>query len=167
MAFPRKLFSTGGFPPGRSFLGVPPPSVREWISGNVPPSPVLPYDYEVAYIERDCGVPWVDAGGAEIVGYFDLSRYSDSGETLGTMRPLEATWSFEPLSAGYAWAVYRQTGLLQRGAMKTSNRTVYSFFNAIGGHTSTEGNLEVFHTQRCIYEDGHVKGYVDGVLEVD
>lgn len=129
--------------------------------------PDKPYDYEVAYIERDCSVPWVDANGSEITGYFDLSRYSYSGETLGTMRPLETTWSFEPISAGYVWAVYRQNGLLQRGAMKVSDRTVYSFVNASSGHTSTEGNLGVFHKQRQEYKDGHIMGYIDGVLIMD
>lgn len=131
------------------------------------PTPPLPYDYEVEYIERDCSVPWVDAGGTEIIGYFDLSRYSDPSETIGTMRPLEATWSFEPISTGSLWAIYRQVGLSQRGSMKLSGRTVYSFANAGGAHTAIEGNLEVFHKQRQEYEDGHIMGYIDGVLVFD
>ena len=60
---------------------------RQFFERRGAPTPPLPYDYEVEYIERDCSVPWVDSGGNEIAGYFDLSRYGIVGETLGTMRP--------------------------------------------------------------------------------
>lgn len=127
----------------------------------------LPYDYEVAYIERDCSVPWVDDGGTEIVGYFDLSRYVIAGETLGAMRPLEATWSFEPISAGNVYAVYRQNGFIVRGCAKTNNRTTYVFAQQTGWISGLEGNIDTFHKQRLIYQDGHAKGYIDDNLAIN
>ena len=134
---------------------------------SAPPTPPLPYDYEVAYIERDCSVPWVDSGGNEIAGHFDLSRYGIAGETLGAMRPLEATWSFEPILAGNVFAIVRQNGFFQRGCAKTSNRTTYTFSAQSGWISGIEGNIDTFHKQRLIYQDGHAKGYVDDNLAID
>ena len=127
----------------------------------------LPYDYEVAYIERDCSIPWVDSDGNEILGYFDLSRYEIAGETLGTMRPLEATWSFEPISAGYAYALSLQNLFLTRGCMKPPSQTTYGFAYQSGQFSEIEGNIDTFHKQRMIYQDGHIKGYIDDVLVID
>ena len=136
-------------------------------TGDFVLGPDKPYDYEVAYIERDCSVPWVDDGGTEIEGYFDMSRYSDPSETLGTMRPLEATWSFEPIKVGNIYAIYRMNGFIVRGCAKTNNRTTYTFAGQNGWISNTEGNLDTFHKQRLIYQDGYAKGYIDDILAIN
>ena len=134
---------------------------------KAPPAPPLPYDYEVEYIERDCSIPWVDGNGTEIEGYFDLGRYADAAETLGTMRPLEATWSFEALSAGILFALSRQTGLVNRGCIKSNNSDDYAFAPLGGQHSGISGDLAVMRTQRMEYSGGNIKGYMDGTLLVD
>ena len=131
------------------------------------PAPALPYDYEVEYIERDCSVPWTDGNGVEIDGYFDLGQSADATETLGTMRPLEATWSFEALSAGNVFALSRQTGLTVRGCIKSNITDDYTFSPQSGFHSGMSGDLAVLRTQRLEYRDGNVKGYMDGTLVVD
>lgn len=131
------------------------------------PAPPLPYDYEVEYIERNCSIPWVDGNGTEIDGYFDLGRYADASETLGTMRPLEATWSFEPLSAGPVYALSRQTGLVYRGCLKSNNHDDYVFAPSTGLQSGISGDLDVMRTQRMEYSGGNVKGFIDGTLVVD
>lgn len=143
------------------------PAARQFFERRAAPTPPLPYDYEVAYIERNCSVPWVDDGGTEIKGYFDLSRYVIVGETLGEMKPLEATWSFEPISGGNVYAIFRQNGFFVRGCAKTTNRTTYTFSGQSGWISRIEGNIGTFHKQRLIYQDGHAKGYIDDNLAID
>ena len=59
----------------------------------------LPYDYEVAYIERDCGKNWLE-NGSVVAGGFNLSEYLDGSSMMTATRPMEARWSSDPIDGG-------------------------------------------------------------------
>lgn len=125
----------------------------------------LPYDYEVEYIERDYGVPWL-VDGASASGGFDLMRYVDGESFNTTTQMAEMAWSFVP-EASLLRFVFRLTASALNGGKahfcKANNYTTYCFGVSAGSQTDVVGDIDQFHVQKHVFDgSGNVSLYIDG-----
>jgi hypothetical protein len=134
-------------------------------TGDFVIGPDKPYDYEVEYIERDYGIPWL-IDGENRNGGFDLSQYLVSGESIATSsRAVRLTWSFVPESATTRSALYYVINLLSvgRSCTKANNSTKYRFTAHGSYYSQTDGDIDVFHTQEMIPDgNGNWRYIFDG-----
>lgn len=138
---------------------------RQFFEKRGTPTPPLPYDYEVEYIERDYGVPWL-VDGASASGGFDLMRYVDGESFATTTQMAEMAWSFVPEASGTR-LVFRLTSNALNGGLahffKASNKTTYCFGVTAGSATDVVGDIDQFHVQSHVFDGaGNVSLYIDG-----
>lgn len=124
------------------------PGARMLFAGKK--SAPLPYDYEVAYIERDGNVLWIDAG-APSNGGFDISRYIPADTTLSTISmPLAVKWSFTPVADGAIYGLWFIASILTHINMwKANGNSVYQYAS-LSGQTSVVGDLDIIREQSMI-----------------
>ena len=127
--------------------------------------PPLPYDYEVEYIERDYGVPWL-VDGASATGGFDLMRYVDGESFNTTTQMAEMTWSFAPV-ASESRLVFRLAANALNGGMahfcKANNKTTYCFGVTTQSITDVVGDIDQFRVQKHVFDgSGNISVYIDG-----
>ena len=138
---------------------------RQFFEKRGAPTPPLPYDYEVEYIERDYGVPWL-VDGASASGGFDLMRYVDGESFVTTTQTAEMVWSFAPEASGNRFAFRLAVNALNGGVAhfcKANNNTTYSFGITSGSVTTTVGDIDQFHVQKHVFDgSGNVSLYIDG-----
>ena len=129
------------------------------------PTPPLPYDYEVEYIERDYGVPWL-VDGASASGGFDLMRYVDGESFKTTTQTAEMAWSFAPEASGIRLVFRLAANPLNGGQVhfaKANNHTTYCFGTTTGSFTDVVGDIDQFHVQKHVFDgSGNVSLYIDG-----
>lgn len=111
----------------------------------------LPYDYEVAYIERDGSVLWTEAGTPS-VGGFDISRYIPADTTYSTISmPLALRWSFTPVTNGVIYGLWFYANAFVNFHMwKTSGQSIYQYTSSSVNRTSVVGELEIIREQSVI-----------------
>ena len=137
------------------------PGARMLFAGKK--SAPLPYDYEVAWIERDCSVQWTE-DGTPSSGGFDLARYIPADMTIQNIYvPFSIAWSFSAVSSGAIAGMYLGANALATLSFwKANGYTVYQFGNTMSNATTIVGNVDVLHIQ-SVYPLG------DGIysLEMD
>lgn len=144
------------------------PAARQFFERRGAPTPPLPYDAEVEYVERDYEIPWI-VNGSSSNGGFNLQRYFDSSDSLKTTtKTLTLEWSFTPdttrLSQCYAQAgnSFGTNGMALVKALKEGS---YRFMTTDNYITNTTGNLDVFHVQKAVPDgDGNWQLFFDGEL---
>lgn len=141
---------------------------RQFFERRGAPTPPLPYDAEVDYIERNYGIPWT-VNGSSSIGGFNLQRYFDSSDSLKTTtKALTLEWSFTP-DTTQLFQCYSQAGNAfgTNGMVLSKDRSRGSYrFMATGDYTTnTTGNLDVFHVQKAVPDgDGNWQLFFDGEL---
>ena len=138
---------------------------RQFFERRGAPTPPLPYDYEVEYIERDYGVPWL-VDGASAPGGFDLMRYVDGESFATTTQMVEMAWSFVPVASG-SLLIFRLTANALNGGLahfcKANNNTTYCFGFLAGSMTDVVGDIDQFHVQKHVFDgSGNISLYIDG-----
>ena len=138
---------------------------RQFFERRGAPTPPLPYDYEVEYIERDYGVPWL-VDGASATGGFDLMRYVDGESFATTTQMAEMAWSFVPEASGHRF-VFRLAANAFNGGMvhfsKANSYTTYCFGSISRAYTDIVGDIDQFHVQKHVFDGaGNVSLYIDG-----
>ena len=144
--------------------GVMLPGARILFAGKKSAPP--PYDYEVAYIERDGSVLWAEAGMPS-VGGFDISRYIPADTTFSTIpMPLALEWSFTPVAVGVIYGLWFYANAFVNFHMwKTSGQSVYQYTSSSINRTSVVGELEMIREQSVIPKGGGVYDLeMDGML---
>ena len=145
---------------------------RQFFERRGAPTPPLPYDAEVEYVEGDWSVPWL-INGSSGIGGFNLSQYLVGESQADATRAVELTWSFVPESSGARYALWYVVNTFGTGQSlwKKNNRTDYSFFSSGSYNTGVDGSLGTFHVQqllpdgngtwRCLF-DGDDAGVLTG-----
>lgn len=128
--------------------------------------PDKPYDYEVAYIERDCGKNWIENGIA-VQGGFNLNKYLDDSSMTTATRPMEARWSSDPIDGGgifwalgMTWNAFFTGAFLGRSSNPARNRYRYSSWY---DYTGPDMDIDTFHVQKSVPDgQGTWAYYFDG-----
>lgn len=138
---------------------------RQFFERRGATTPPLPYDYEVKYIERDYGVPWL-VDGASATGGFDLMRYVDGESFNKTTQMAEMTWSFAPVASQSRFAFRLAANALNGGMAhfcKANNKTTYCFGVSTQSLTDVVGDIDQFHVQKHVFDgSGNISVYIDG-----
>lgn len=113
--------------------------------------PKLPYDYEVAYIERDYSVPWVVEGST--TAGIDLSRYLKGESLVTSTRRVDLEWCFSSLSPDKSiWGLYYPMNFLREGQSlwRKSNEANYYRFSTYKKYLVESSGIDEFHVQTLI-----------------
>lgn len=109
-------------------------------------APTLPYDAEVAYIERDMSIAPTDGWTG-----FDLERYKNGSNLTTETRSISAIWSFSvEIPATLIKTAVRYTiNALNAGLMfhRPVRGTVYRFGLTGDQGSAQQGGIDVFHEQ--------------------
>ncbi len=132
---------------------------RQFFEKRGAPTPPLPYDAEVEYIERDFTKQWMVEGVSDYGG-FDLSEYCDSYALATMTKRLDCAFCFSPFKSGYmaAAAISQQaSGIGGFGTCmamgKSNNSTFYAGWYSSGISpkiSSIESSLGNFHTMSIV-----------------
>lgn len=112
----------------------------------------LPYDCEVAYIERDYSVPWDGADGSANAG-IDLSRYLKGESHVTSTRRVDLEWCFSSLSPSKSiWGLYYSMNFLGAGQSlwRKYNEANYYRFSIYNKYLAESSGIDEFHVQTLI-----------------
>ena len=115
-----------------------------------------PYDYEVAYIQRDCSVAWLNASGSAVSAGIDIAEYLDGSSMMTSTRPIEARWSTDSGSVGGTLAaIVMPTNILWAGAYlgRSAFGSGYRYSNwweyTIGTDGAPQFDIDTFHVTKA------------------